>query len=227
MNLFEIFGNSFLVGLSGALMPGPLLVVALVRTSSFGARTGPIVTLGHAIVELITVLALSLGLAVVVGRRPEIARVIAVVGGVALLWMSVTMFREIRRGVKAPSGGSYAGDVSDKVAGTIQISRMGLIKEGMLATVSNPYWFVWWATVGSALLLTSLKAGAIGAPVFYLGHILSDLVWYSAVTALVWRSNNFLSGKRYHYLIGACATFLIWLAGWFIYQGLTGVIQLD
>jgi threonine/homoserine/homoserine lactone efflux protein len=219
MNLFEIFGNSFLVGLSGAMMPGPLLVVALARTPGCGARTGPIVIVGHAIVELITVAALSLGLAAIVGRQPAVARVIAVVGGMALLWMALTMLREIRRGVKAPEGAAKADNASAGVT--------ALIKEGMIATVSNPYWFVWWATVGSALLVTSLKVGAIGAPVFYFGHILSDLVWYSTVTIVVWQGKNLFSGKRYHYLIGSCALFLIWLSGWFIYQGLTGAIQLS
>lgn len=219
MNIFEIFGNSFLVGLSGAMMPGPLLVVALARTRSFGAQTGPIVTLGHAIVELLTVTLLSFGLAALVGREPMIARVIAVVGGAALLWMSLTMFREIKAGVKAPAGVTPVNSVS--------ATKIGLIKEGMVATVSNPYWLVWWATVGSALLIASMKIGVVGAPVFYFGHILSDLIWYSAVTLLVWQGKNLLAGKRYHYLIGVCAAFLIWLGGWFIYQGLTGAIQLD
>ncbi len=219
MNLFEIFGNSFLVGLSGAMMPGPLLVVALARTRKFGAQTGPIVTLGHAIVELFTVTLLSFGLAALVGKQPIVARVIAVVGGVALLWMSLTMFREIKAGIKAPAGVDSTN--------TASTTKSALIKEGMIATISNPYWFVWWATVGSALLIASMRIGAIGAPVFYFGHILSDLVWYSAVTLLVWQGKNLLAGKRYHYLIGVCAAFLIWLGGWFIYQGLTGAIQLD
>ncbi len=176
-------------------MPGPLLVVALARTPGYGAKTGPVVIIGHAIVELVTVAALSLGLAAIVGKQPAVARIIAVVGGVALLWMSVTMLREIRRGIKAPSSATNAENVSASVP--------ALIKEGMVATISNPYWFVWWATVGSALLVTSLKAGAIGAPVFYFGHILSDLVWYSTVTIVVWQGKNLFSGKRYHYLIGS------------------------
>ncbi len=203
-------------------MPGPLLIVALARTPAFGARTGGIVVLGHAIVELITVAALSLGLAALVGQHPEITRVIAVVGGVALLGMALTMFREIRHGLKAPSKSSNAESTSET-----KVSSFALVKEGMLATISNPYWFVWWATVGTALLMTSLQSGAIGVPVFYFGHILSDLVWYSAITLIIWRSKDFLKGKRYQYLISACAIFLIWLAGWFIYQGLTGIISLD
>jgi len=200
-------------------MPGPLLVVALARTRGFGARTGVIVTFGHGIVELITVSLLSFGLAALVGREPLVARVIAVVGGIALLWMSLTMFREIKAGIKALEG---VGAMN-----TVSITKSALVKESMIATISNPYWFVWWATVGSALLVASLQAGTIGAPVFYCGHILSDLVWYSVVTILLWQGKNLLAGRRYHFLIGACATFLIWLGGWFIYQGLTGAIQLS
>lgn len=219
MNLFEIFGNSFLVGLSGAMMPGPLLVVALARTPSRGPSTGPLVTVGHGIVELFTVAILAFGLAAIVKQEPMIARVIAVVGGAALLLMSLSMLAEIRRGIKAPAA-------VQNIATAPRVGGIRLIREGAVATISNPYWFVWWATIGSALVITSLKSGAIGAPVFYVGHILSDLVWYSAVTIVVWQGKNLFAGRRYHYMLAGCALFLIWLGGWFIYSGVTGAIEL-
>lgn len=218
MNLIEIFGNSFLVGLSGAMMPGPLLVVALARTPAHGARTGPLVTVGHGIVELFTVVILSFGLAALVNQEPMIARVIAVIGGAMLLLMATMMALEVRSGIKAPE---TAANKSAEHVGAFK-----LIREGMVATISNPYWFVWWATIGSALVIASLKSGQLGPPVFYVGHILSDLVWYSLVTFLLWQGKNLLAGRRYHILIGLCAAFLLWLGGWFIYSGVTGAIQL-
>lgn len=199
-------------------MPGPLLVVALARTPSRGPMTGPLVTVGHGIVEIVTVILLALGLAVVVGERPEIARIIAVVGGVALAVMAALMFYEVKKGIKVP------GQTPQSV--TAPVSSLRLIREGMVATISNPYWFVWWGTIGSVLVISSLKAGAAGPPVFYVGHILSDLVWYTLVTTVVWQGKSFLSGKRYHVVIGICALFLLWLSGVFIYDGLTGAITL-
>jgi threonine/homoserine/homoserine lactone efflux protein len=219
MNLLEIFGNSFLVGLSGAMMPGPLLVVALARTPAFGPRTGVMVTIGHGIVELATVALLAFGLAALVGEEPMIARVVAVVGGVMLLLMTTMMFLEVRAGIKSPE--------STAAKNTENVGSLKLIREGMLATISNPYWFVWWGTIGSALVVISLQAGKLGPPVFYVGHILSDLAWYSLITILLWQGKNLLAGRRYHILIGACAVFLLWLGGWFIYSGVTGAITLN
>ena len=219
MTLFEIFGNSFLVGLTGALMPGPLLVVALARAPANGPKTGPALTLGHGIVELITVVILAFGLAALVKDQPMIARVIAVVGGTALLLMAVLMFFEIRAGRGLQSDSGAAG-----LKSTVGAAR--LVGDGALATISNPYWFVWWATIGSALIVTSLNYGAIGPPVVFVGHILSDLLWYSFVTGVIWQGKSILSGRRYRTLIGVCALFLLWLGGWFIYSGLTGAIEL-
>lgn len=219
MTLFEIFGNSFLVGLTGALMPGPLLVVALARAPANGPKTGPALTLGHGIVELITVVILAFGLAALVKDQPMIARVIAVVGGTALLLMAVLMFFEIRRGRGLQSDSGAAG-----LKSTVGAAR--LVGDGALATISNPYWFVWWATIGSALIVTSLNYGAVGPPVVFVGHILSDLVWYSFVAGVIWQGKKILSGRRYRTLIGVCALFLLWLGGWFIYSGLVGAIEL-
>ncbi|MFQ5607733.1 MAG: LysE family transporter [Candidatus Zixiibacteriota bacterium] len=221
MNLFKIFGNSFLVGLTGALMPGPLLVVALARAPANGPKTGPALTLGHGIVELITVVILALGLAALVNDQPLIARVIAVVGGTALLLMALMMFFEIKRGGELQSNPGAGATALNSKTGAAR-----LVTDGALATISNPYWFVWWATIGSALIVTSLNYGAIGPPVVFVGHILSDLVWYSFAAGVVWQGKSLLAGRRYQALIGVCALFLLWLGGWFIYSGLTGEIEL-
>lgn len=220
MNLLEIFGNSFLVGLSGALMPGPLLVVALARTPANGPKTGPAITLGHGIVELITVIILAYGLAALVRDQPMIARSIAVVGGTALLLMSVMMFFEIRKGGRLKSDSGFESL-------RLPVSQARLVRDGALATISNPYWFVWWATIGSTFIIESLDSGAAGPPVFFVGHILSDLAWYSFVTFALWQGKSFLTGRRFQALIGGCALFLLWMAGWFIYRGLTGAIELS
>lgn len=221
MNLIEIFGNSFLVGFSGAMMPGPLLIVALARTPTYGAKTGPLIVIGHAIVELATVIVLSFGLAALMNQESMIPRYIAVIGGVALFLMAGVMFSEVRAGIKSPKIEQPIGAKTEQT-----INAYKLIGEGMIATISNPYWFVWWGTVGSALVIASMQSGKLGPPIFYVGHILSDLVWYSLITVLLWQGKEFLSGRRYRILIGLCAVFLLWLGGWFIFSGVTGAIEL-
>ena len=217
MELAQIFAGSFLVGLSGAMMPGPLLTVAVARTPTNGPQTGAIVTIGHGIVEIFTVVALSLGLALIIKGSPMVIRVVATLGGVALILMAATMIPGIIKGQKIGAVAANEHDAQTK-------PKAPLIGLGALATISNPYWFVWWAPVGSALIVDSLRSGLIGPPVFFVGHILSDLVWYWLITIFVWQGRKILAGNIYRGFLAVCALFLIWLGGMFLYRGITDTI---
>ena len=213
MELLSLFLTAFVVGFSGALMPGPLLAVDIAETPSRGFRTGPIITGGHAIAELVVVILLSFGLAALVKENKTIGNVIGVVGGGMLIFMGLGMLYDLWKSkfktAEVPTTGKNSGR---------------LVLDGIVASLSNPYWFVWWATTGSAFLVRSLKHGLPGPAVFYVGHILSDLVWYSLVSFLIWKGRKLIAGTGYKILIGVCALFLIYLGGLFIHDGITGAI---
>jgi len=63
INLLTIFASSFVIALSGALMPGPLLTATISESSQRGFVAGPLMIAGHAILELTLVIALLAGLA--------------------------------------------------------------------------------------------------------------------------------------------------------------------
>jgi len=211
MELFLIFFNSFVVGFSGAMMPGPLLAVGIAETPRHGWQTGPVISTGHAVAEIFVVVALSLGLAAL-AEDGTVAAVIGIVGGTALILMGVQMGYEIAR-----NRVSYEIDKPDKQSST------RLAGKGITATLSNPYWFVWWATVGLSFLVKSVKFGWIGPVVFYFGHILSDYVWYSVVSTLLFLGRKIIMGRTLRILIGLCALFLVYLGITFIYDGATGL----
>ena len=52
LSLLYIFGGSFLVALTGAMMPGPVLTVTISESSRRGAWAGPLLMIGHALLEL-------------------------------------------------------------------------------------------------------------------------------------------------------------------------------
>ncbi len=62
LNMFNIFSVSFLLALSAAIMPGPLLAVAINSSSHRGFIAGPLLIVGHGILELGLVALLFLGL---------------------------------------------------------------------------------------------------------------------------------------------------------------------
>lgn len=212
MELLAIFINSFIVGFSGAMMPGPLLAVDVAEAPRKGFITGPILTGGHAIAELAVVIILSLGLAAVADNK-YVSGGIGIIGGAMLIFMGIGMLYDlIRKRLQMNQDPALAKN-----------SRR-LVLDGIVTSLSNPYWFVWWATTGSAFLIKSLEFGAVGPAVFYVGHIMSDLVWYSFVSYLVWKGRKLVVGQGYRILIGACGLFLLYLGGSFIYDGLTGTI---
>jgi len=95
--LMKLFITSWIVGFSGAMMPGPLLTVMVSETARRGARAGPLLMVGHALLELILVLALVLGLKGFLDNRYFIITV-SIVGGGFLIWMGYGMLRDVLKG---------------------------------------------------------------------------------------------------------------------------------
>src|SRR5271157_4108973 len=62
LEFFAIFTTSFTVALSGALMPGPLLTVTISESARRGYMAGPLLIVGHSVLELVLVTAICLGL---------------------------------------------------------------------------------------------------------------------------------------------------------------------
>ena len=210
MELLFIFVNSYIVGFSGAMMPGPLLVVGLSETPRHGWKTGPIISTGHAIAEIFVVIILSMGL-IAVSENSVVTAWIGLIGGVSLIIMGIMMGYDI-----------ITARVTYEPSSSKQSNQLLALK-GITATLSNPYWFVWWATTGLAFLVKSLKFGVAGPVVFYFGHILSDYTWYTFVSVSLWSGKKLMVGNTLRNLILLCAIFLIYLGVTFIIDGATSL----
>lgn len=204
-SLTTIFVSSFVIALSGALMPGPLLTATISESSRRGFVAGPLMIAGHAVLELGLVVLLLLGLAPFF-QLPVVFIASALAGAVILLWMACGMLRSL------PSLRlSFEGDSR---------RRNHPVLSGVLMSVSNPYWLIWWATIGVGYILYSVQFGLWGVVFFFAGHILADLAWYSFISGAVAGGRHFLTDRLYRGLIGFCGFFLIGFAGYFAYAGL-------
>lgn len=194
--------TAFVIGLSGAVMPGPVLAVTITHAARQGFKAGPLVTLGHALLEGVLLLALVAGLGPIL-TKPTISGVIAGVGAVILLWMGAGMLR------------SLPGLRLDLQTGAA--TAAGPVRDGVLLSLANPYWVIWWATVGLSLIAMAMASGLgwWGLLLFWLGHISSDLAWYSLVSAVVSKGRRFISDKVYRVVVGVCAVFLVGMAAYF------------
>ena len=207
--LITIFSSSFLIALSGALMPGPLLTVTVSESTRRGAIAGPLVIFGHGILELSLITALLLGMAPLL-QRNDVFVFISLVGGSILLWMAFSMFKSLP-GLRL--------DVAPE-----KEKSKNLVITGILFSLANPYWIIWWASIGLGYILHSVKYGVIGVAAFFLGHILADLAWYALISFGVARGRRFFSDVFYRRLIGCCASFLVIFSCYFFYSGIEKIL---
>jgi len=201
---FTIFVSSFIIALSGAMMPGPLLTVTIGESSRRGFMAGPLLITGHAILELLLLAALLLGLAPWL-QRPVVFAATALTGSLILLCMAFNMFRSL------PS-------LSLQREGQ-QTTENHLLINGILMSAANPYWIIWWATIGLGYIMYSRQFGLWEIVFFFAGHILADLSWYSLVSAAVARGRNFFSDRLYRGVLFFCAAFLVVFACYFACAG--------
>ncbi len=238
MELMVIFTTAFLVGFSGAMMPGPMLTVTISESARRGFIAGPLVTLGHAVLELVLTMALVGGLSAFL-TTGVVFRVVAVLGGAFLIYMGCGMVKDARAGTisvnlpvspvpKAVSGNASWDGPDGVPAGTAGggTARLHPVAAGILTSASNPYWTLWWATVGLGYITLSLRHGYAGLASFFTGHILADLVWFGLVAAAVAGGRKFLSDGIYRVIILVCGVFLVALGGYFIYSGLFAQLAL-
>jgi threonine/homoserine/homoserine lactone efflux protein len=204
--LWGIFVTSFIVALSGALMPGPVLTVTISQSAAGGWLVGPLVVLGHGLLELSLVLGIVYGLGEFLAQGSVIGA-IGIIGGAVLLWMGGSMLRDARK-------------VSLALEGKRGAASLHPVWAGILCSLSNPYWIIWWATIGLSYIAFSMKYGTIGISLFYTGHILADLAWYALVSSLVHFGKRFTNDRAFQTVIGICGVMLL---GFGVYFGYSGV----
>jgi threonine/homoserine/homoserine lactone efflux protein len=74
---------------------------------------------------------------------------------------------------------------------------------GIVATLGNPYWFLWWVSVGAAQLAWTRSEARTTPLAFWAGHVTSDLVWLSVLAMAVASGRRFLSDALYRGLLYA------------------------
>ncbi len=202
MSIMMIGLTSFFVALSGALVPGPLFTITVAESAKRGFISGPLIILGHAILELTLIALLLIGLSPFFKRQGVIIA-ISLLGGAMLVIMGAMMIREARH-----------ARISTELEG--EGSGMHPVIAGIVGSISNPYWTIWWARIGLGYLVSAIKLGTLGIVVFFIGHITADLGWYSLISFTVAKGKKFMGDKGYRILLYICGIFLVVFGIWFI-----------
>ncbi len=217
--LWVIFSLSFVMSLSGALMPGPMLTYTIARTVRSGTRgwlLGPRVVIGHAALEALLVVGLALGVVEFL-HAPLAAKIIGVAGAFLLAWMGIGLIREAVKGRSMELGAA----AQTQVAGA---NRLGPSLAGTIVSLSNPYFWIWWITIGSAFLVRFdvTLARWQGLVAFYVGHELGDFGWYTAVSTALHLGRRSMPRGVTTVILGACGVVII---GFGAYLGASPFLQ--
>lgn len=210
IGLWGVFLVSLITGFSGAMPPGSMFTMVVNHTLRRGFISGPLMVAGHGILEVFFILAFMAGLSQFL-KNDSVIGTIALLGGSILFYMGFDLIRGIKKG-------QFKLSVSDTEYLSSDLNS-NLVVVGALTSIINPYWTLWWLTGGAALLVSAYKYGVTGLIVFFAGHILADLIWYSFISYLVSGGKRFLSQRVFNGALGACGLFLIFFALKFLLEG--------
>jgi len=212
-SFIAVFAFSFAMAIGAVLSPGPVTTAIISQSPRLGWVTGPLVSIGHAMLELLMVVLITLGLSSLLGA-PLAQTIIALLGGLLLLWMGGGMLLDAVKGkTRLPQG--------DQSQARMDYPRM--LTLGMAASITNPFWYAWWMTAAAAYLLQAKAVGWLPVAGFYLGHISADFLWNTILSAVVGGGRKFITDRVYSALIGVCSLFLIYLAVRFLMAGINGI----
>jgi len=190
MSLWLFLSEAILILLSGVMAPGPVSAAAVGKGSE-SPHAGAWIAIGHGVVEVPLMTAVFLGLTRVL-NQPYVQVGIGVLGGVLLLVMGLGMLRTLRR-----------TDVASAA------SNRSPLLTGILLSLGNPYLFVWWATVGAALILRSMAFGLLGFVALAAAHWLCDFSWDYFLSALSYRGGRFFGRSFQRAIFAACGILLL------------------
>jgi threonine/homoserine/homoserine lactone efflux protein len=197
-DVLQTFLLGLVVGLTGALAPGPTLVATINGSIAGNWKIGPKVTLGHMIAESVIFILIVLGLATL---ALPYTTTFALTGGIALIVFGALTIM-----------GSRGATLSGPVTGTVGNPYLA----GLVTSAANPYFWIWWLTIGSAMVIAGLAGGIVLAAVFMVGHWCADLGWFTLVSTGVSRGKTILSDISYRRIMGVCGVFLILFGAYYL-----------
>ena len=197
--------SAIIISLSGVMAPGAV-TAATIAQGTRSRWAGTLISLGHGIVEMPLIFLLMLGLHFFFEMDP-VKIAIGILGGGFLLWMGYGMIRQIRRPTAEQSG----------------TFKSGSIMTGIVLSATNPYFLLWWATVGLNLALKAEGFGTLALVLFAIVHWLCDVVWLSILSFAAFYTHKgagLFSGHIQKGILACCSIALLVFGGKFIFDAL-------
>lgn len=188
--------------------PGPVSTAIISQAPRRGWLVGPLIATGHSITEFGIILLIAFGMTAGM-ENPVVQIIIAGLGGLLLIWMGYNML------VGASKGEIRVPGVSPN---SESLSRKELVRLGILTTLSNPFWYAWWATAVPSSMIQIGAVTPLGIAAFYFGHISADYTWDTFLSTVIGGGKRWITDRVYQIIIAACGIYFIYLGIVFIRQ---------
>ena len=187
--------KAIFISLSGVMAPGPLTTVTISKGNE-SPHSGGLIALGHGIIEFPLMIIILFGF----GRLFSITytkMTIGILGGILLIWLGFGMLKSFKNISIAETKASA--------------SALG---QGVALTIGNPYFLIWWATIGATLAVQAAEFGVIGFIIFMLVHWSCDLIWLYLLSTLAFNGKKFFGNlfQKASFLICGLLLFYFGLA---------------
>ena len=203
--LLPVLLSVAVISLSGVMMPGPMFAITVAK-SYRSPWAGPLISVGHAVIEVPIILLIYFGFARFF-ENSVVQLVLSIAGGAMIIWLGIAMFRAqaevVERGRDVP---------------------YNTVVAGILTSGLNPYFLLWWATVGSMLIMKFLGFGPLGLVLFIIVHWLCDLVWLSLISILVHRTHSLWDRKIQAGIFITGSLLLVGFGVWYTVSGIQLVV---
>ncbi|MBC8503659.1 MAG: LysE family transporter [Anaerolineales bacterium] len=206
MTFLIFLSEAVLISLSGVMAPGPITAVAVGKGNQ-SPHAGALVAIGHGLVEFPLMAAVFFGVGSLLDA-PYLQAGIGIAGGLFILWMGISMLRSIRVDFSVDE---YSKDTRSPILA------------GILFSVGNPYFLVWWLTVGAALILRSVEFGVWGFLAFGMGHWLCDLLWDWFLSAISFKGGQFFGNRFQQTVFALSGVMLLFFGGRLMYDAISGI----
>lgn len=203
MDLLILFGVGVSTGLSGAMIPGPLFLYTVSEAFKDGQLAGVRIAAGHLLLESAFVAIVVVGLRDLLAAAPVRAAV-AWVGGIGLVTMGCLLLRKVR-------GLTLTRQAQVDFA-------WGSVAGGAFYSLISPGFLLWWATIGTPVILQGALAGAAGIAAVAAGHVCADLGWHWFVAWSVERGRPYCRDATYQLIITLIGLALILLGFGLLYR---------
>jgi len=188
------------ISLSGVMAPGPVTAAAI----AMGTRSryaGALIAVGHGVVEFPLMILIVLGVGRIL-KLPTAQIIIGLAGGAFLLIMAIQMLISLR------SAEEQQG----------KVTKSAPVLAGIILSAGNPYFLLWWATVGLTLATTATGIGIWAFVVFAIVHWLCDLIWLSALSWASFKGSVLLGPRGMRIVLMICSAALLLFGLFFIYN---------